>query len=155
MEIYFVLATNFNNKTRVFEEEVDSENSIYRWYFMKKGKLVYRKDLYSKKAEKENKKEMYLLIDMYLFDDNFKNDAKAKPLIDKLLASDQEDSKKLYGYLYLGEYWLMQGDLAKAQEALAVLKTFYNESTTIPKNYNLIPKMATTEIEMMKRFLQK
>lgn len=151
----FVLATNFNNKTRVFEKEVDAENSIYRWYYMKKGKLVYRKDLYSKKAEKEKSKEAYELIDMYLFDDNFKNDTKAKPLIDKLLASDQEDSKKLYGYLYLGEYWLMQRELAKAEEALVVLKTFYDQSTTIPKGYSLLPEMATTEIEMMKRFLEK
>lgn len=151
----FVLATNFNNKTRIFEEEIDSKNSIYRWYFMNKGKLVYRKDLYSKKAEKENSKETYLLIDMYLFDDNFKNDKKAKPLIDELLASNQDDIQKLYGYLYLGEYWLMQGDLSKAQDALVQLKTFFKESTTIPKGYSLIPEMAKTEIEMMKRFLSK
>jgi len=151
----FVLATNFNNKTRIFEEEIDPKNSIYRWYFMNKGKLVYRKDLYSKKAEKENSKETYLLIDMYLFDDNFKNDKKAKPLIDKLIASNEEDTNKLYGYLYLGEYWLMNGDLPKAEESLAILKKFFNESSTIPKGYELITKMATTEVEMMKRFINK
>ena len=148
-----VLATNFNKKSRVFEEEVDSENSIYRWYKIESGKLVYRKDLYSKKAEKENrKKNSHSLIGMYLFDDNFDNDKKVKPLIDDLLASDKDDLEKLYGYLYLGEYWLLNNDLKKAEESVLKLKELLNNSETIPKNYSLISNMATTELEMMKRF---
>lgn len=148
-----VLATNFNNKSRVFEEKVDSENSIYRWYKIEKGKLVYRKDIYSKKAEKENrKKSSYSLIEMYLFDDNFENDKKVKPLIDKLLASDKEDLDKLYGYLYLGEYWLLNNDLKKAEESVLKLKELINNSKAISKGYSLIANMANTELEMMKRF---
>ncbi len=148
-----VLATNFNNKSRVFEEEVDPEQSIYRWYKIDEGKLVYRKDLYSKEGEKENrKKNLYSLIGMYLFDDNFENDAKVKPLLDALLASDKEDIEKLYGYLYLGEYWLLQNDLVQAEAALEKLKELLKNSKTIPKGYSLIANMATTELEMMKRF---
>ncbi|MFK5983590.1 MAG: hypothetical protein QM499_11795 [Flavobacteriaceae bacterium] len=148
-----VLATNFNNKSRVFEEEVDSEQSIYRWYKIEKGKLVYRKDLYSKKAEKENrKKNSHSLIGMYLFDDNFENDNKVKPLIDKLLASDKEDLDKLYGYLYLGEYWLMNNNLKKAEESVLKLEELINNNKSIPKGYSLIANMANTELEMMKRF---
>jgi len=148
-----VLATNFNSKSRVFEEEVDSNESIYRWYKIEKGKLVYRKDLYSKKAEKENrKKNSYSLIGMYLFDDNFENDKNVKPLIDKLLASDKDDLEKLYGYLYLGEYWLLNNDLKKAEESVQKLKQLINNSESIPKGYSLIANMATTELEMMKRF---
>lgn len=148
-----VLATNFNNKSRVFEEEVDPEQSIYRWYKIDQGKLVYRKDLYSKEAEKENReKNSYSLIGMYLFDDNFENDDKVKPLLDTLLASDKEDIEKLYGYLYLGEYWLLQNDLVQAEAALEKLKELLKNSETIPKGYSLIANMATTELEMMKRF---
>ena len=148
-----VLATNFNNKSRVFEEKVDSKKSIYRWYKIEKGKLVYRKDLYSKKTEKENKKKgMYYLIDMYLFDDNFKNDNKVKPLIDKLLTSDKKDMDKLYGYLYLGEYWLLHNDLKKAKKSVLKLKELITNSKTIPNGYSLITNMAKTELEMMKRF---
>lgn len=151
-----VLATNFNNKTRVFEEEIDSKNSIYRWYKIEKGKLVYRKDVYSKKAEKEKQKEgLQYLIDMYLFDDNFENDNKAKPLIDKLLASDKDDLDKLYGYLYLGEYWLMNNYLEKAEEAVIKLKKLIDSSETIPKGYSLIANMASTELGIMKRFINK
>lgn len=148
-----VLATNFNSKSRIFEEEVDSNESIYRWYKIEKGKLVYRKDLYSKKVEKENrKKNSYSIIGMYLFDDNFENDKKVKPLIDKLLASDKGDLEKLYGYLYLGEYWLLNNDLKKAEESVQKLKELINNSKSIPKGYSLIANMATTELEMMKRF---
>ncbi len=148
-----VLATNFNNKSRVFEEEIDSKESIYRWYKIEKGKLVYRKDLYSKKAEKENRKKIsYSLIGMYLYDDNFENDTKVKPLIDKLLSSDKDDLEKLYGYLYLGEYWLLHNDLKKAEESVQKLKELINNSKSIPKGYSLIANMAITELEMMKRF---
>ena len=142
-----------NSKSRIFEEKVDSENSIYRWYKIEKGKLVYRKDIYSEKAEKENiEKGSYHLIDMYLFDDNFENDNKVKPLIDNLLVSDNEDLDKLYGHLYLGEYWLLNNDLKKAEESLQNLKELFDKSKTIPKGYSLIVSMANTELEMMKRF---
>jgi hypothetical protein len=148
-----VLATNFNSKSRIFEEKVDTENSIYRWYKIEKGKLVYRKDIYSEKTEKENiKKGSYHLIDMYLFDDNFENDNKVKPLIDDLLVSDKEDLDKLYGYLYLGEYWLLNNDLKKAEESVLKLKELIDNSKTIPKDYSLIVSMANTELEMIKRF---
>ena len=89
---------------------------------------------------------------MYLFDDNFENDAKVKPLLDALLASDKEDLEKLYGYLYLGEYWLLQNDLVQAEAALEKLKELFKNSETIPKEYSLIVNMATTEFEIMKRF---
>ncbi|MAZ73363.1 MAG: hypothetical protein CMC70_09465 [Flavobacteriaceae bacterium] len=148
-----VLATNFNNKSRVFEEKVDSENSVYRWYKIEKGKLVYRQDIYSESAEKENiAKGTYHLIDLYLFDDNFENDNKVKPLIDNLLAADSEDLEKLYGYLYLGEYWLLHNDFKKAEESFLKLKNLVENSKTIPKGYFLIVNMAHTELEMMKRF---
>jgi len=148
-----VLATNFNSKRRVFQEKVDSEESLYRWYKIDHGKLVYRKDIYSEEAEKENRERNgYSLIGMYLFDDNFENDAKVKPLLDALLASDKEDLEKLYGYLYLGEYWLLQNDLVQAEAALEKLKELLKNSETIPKGYSLIANMATTELEMMKRF---
>jgi hypothetical protein len=148
-----VLGTNFNNETREFEEKVDSEQSVYRWYKIEQGKLVYRKDVYSKKLEKEKKKEKaYSIIDLYLFDDNFENDIKVKPLIDDLLSSDKEDLEKLYAYLYLGEYWLLNNDLKKAEDSLKKLKQLFNTSETIPPPYVLISNMATTEYEMMKRF---
>ena len=148
-----VLATNFNRKSRVFEKEVDPEQSVYRWYKIEQGKLVYRKDLYSKEAEIENgKNNSYSLIGMYLFDDNFENDDKVKPLIDALLASDKDDIEKLYGYLYLGEYWQLNNDLLKAEESLEKLKELLKNSESIPKEYSLIANMATTELEMMKRF---
>lgn len=149
-----VLATNFNSKTRIFEKKVDRDNSIYRWYVMKKDKLVYRKDLYSEEAETKNRNEStQSLIDMYLFDDNFDNDKKVKPLIDDLLNSETEnDTSKLFGYLYLGEYWLLQKDLNKAEASIKKLEAFFNSSQTIPKGYKLIINMAKTEFEMMKRF---
>ncbi len=148
-----VLATNFNSKRRVFQKEGDSEESIYRWYKIDQGKLVYRKDVYSEKAEKENReRNSYSLIGMYLFDDNFENDDKVKPLIDELLASEKGDLEKLYGYLYLGEYWLLNNDLIKAEEAVDKLTELLNSSDSIPKGYSLIAKMATTELEIMKRF---
>ena len=89
---------------------------------------------------------------MYLFDDNFENDNKVKPLIDKLLASDKQDLDKLYGYLYLGEYWLLNNNLKKAEESVLKLKELIDNSKTIPKGYSLIANMANTELEMMKRF---
>ncbi|WP_157893299.1 hypothetical protein [Salegentibacter sediminis] len=149
-----VLGTNFNSKSRVFEKEVAPNNSIYRWYAIKDGKLVYRKDLYSKEAEEENRrKNGYSLIGMYLFDDNFENDKEVKPLIKKLINSEKEDVEKLYGYLYLSEYWLSKSNLEKSKIAIKNLEKLFNESETIPNGYSLIVNMAKTEYEMMKRFI--
>jgi len=151
-----VLGTNFNKKSRLFEEEVDSNESIYRWYKIKKEKLVYRKDLYSKKAEKEKiKKNSYSIIGMYLYDKKKKNDIKVKPLLDNLLSTEKDDLEKLYGYLYLGEYWLLNNDLKKAEESVHKLKELLKSSKSIPENYSLIANMATTELEMMKRYKTK
>ncbi|MFD1095574.1 hypothetical protein [Salegentibacter chungangensis] len=94
-----VLGTNFNSKKRIFEKEVDPNQSIYRWYAIKKNKLVYRKDLYSKEAEEKARNEnAYSLIDMYLFDDNFENDKQVKHLIDELLSNTNDEVDKLYAY---------------------------------------------------------
>lgn len=151
-----VLGTNFNSKTRIFEKEIDPNNSIYRWYAIKNGKLVYRKDLYTEEAEKENReKNGYSLIGMYLFDDNFKNDKEVKPLIDQLLNSDSQDIEKLYGYLYLSEYWLWNRNLENSKSAILDLENLLNESESIPKGYSLIVNMAKTEYEMMSRFINQ
>ena len=69
-----------------------------------------------------------------------------KPLLDALLASDKEDIEKLYGYLYLGEYWSLQNELVQAEAALKELKELLKNSKTIPKGYSLIANMAATEL---------
>ncbi|NLR95106.1 hypothetical protein [Flammeovirga agarivorans] len=151
-----VLATNFNRKTRQFDEEVDKTNSIVRWYFIRDHKLVYRKDIYSKKEERNREKEnQHSLIDYYLFDDNHKNDHKVKGLIDELLLSDQSEIEKLYAHLYLGEYWLLSNELVKAESSVEALEDFFKNSKTIPKAYSLIVNMAKTEFEILKRMKNK
>ncbi|MFD1095573.1 hypothetical protein [Salegentibacter chungangensis] len=59
---------------------------------------------------------------------------------------------KLYAYLYLGEYWLFNADLKKAEESVEDLEDFFEQSQGIPKRYSLMVNMAKTELEMMKRF---
>ncbi|KZS38523.1 hypothetical protein AWE51_25955 [Aquimarina aggregata] len=148
----FIMLTNFSNATRKFEHKPDSKDQLARWYFIKGEKLVYRKDLYSKKKESEKKKgETYELIDYYLFDDNLENDKFIKPLIDKLLNSNDKNTNKLYGYLYLSEFHLMNNDMKSSEIAIKNMEKFFEESTDIPKGYSLIVNMAKTEYEIMKR----
>ena len=148
----FIMLTNFNNATRKFEPEPDSRDQLARWYFIKGEKLVYRKDIYSKEEEEKKKNgEVFELIDYYLFDDNFDNDKLVKPLIDDLLDSDESDTNKLYGYLYLSEYYLLNNDLDNSEKAIKSLSKLFEESKTIPRGYSIIVDMGTTEYEIMKR----
>lgn len=148
----FIMMTNFNNTSREFEEEMNDKESVVRWYYIRENKLVYRKDEFSKAVEKKKKQgDPHDLIDFYLFDDNGKNDEKVKGLIDKLLESEESKIEQLYGRLYLGEYWLREGNFEKAEEAVRDLKSYFESEDEIPRGYSLIIKMATTELELMKR----
>lgn len=148
----FIMLTNFNNESRKFDEKVDSKDQLARWYFIRGDKLVYRKDLYSKeKEEKARKGKPFELIDMYLFDDNVENDAMVKPLIDSLLKSETSGVNKLYGYLYLSEYHLLNNNLTEATKAINDMKKLFETDMSIDRAYALIVNMGTTELEIMKR----
>ena len=148
----FIMLTNFNNATRKFEPKPDPNDQLARWYFIKGEKLVYRKDLYTKEKELEKKKgEPFELIDLYLFDDNIENDKKIKPLIDKLLDSNDRGINRLYAYLYLSEYYLKNGDIENSGKAIAEMEKLFEESVDIPRSYSLIINMGKTEYEIMKR----
>lgn len=149
------MLTNYNKKKGKFTKKIHKENSLARWYFIKGDKLVYRQDLYSQELEKEKEEESkHQLVNLYLFDDNLKNDSKIKPLIDNIL-SDTSSSKIdiLYAKLYLGEYYLLNNDLESAIKCTEELKKYFNENVNkgISSNYLFIVNMAETEMEMMKR----
>ena len=147
-----IMMTNFNTQTRKFTANLDAENSLTRWYFIRGDKLVYRKDLFSKSEERKKKKQApHKLIDYYLLDDNRENDAKVKPLIDDLIKSDANSKEILYGKLYLGEYWLQKGDMEKAGQSVEDLADYFNSQSDIPKGFKLIVDMATAEFEILKR----
>lgn len=148
----FIMLTNFNNATRKFEPKPDPKDQLARWYFIKGEKLVYRKDLFTKEKELEKKNgEPYEIIDFYLFDDNIENDKLVKQLIDELLTSNDAGITKLYGYLYLSEYYLMNGDLKKSEKAIKEMEKLFDKTATIPRGYSLIVNMAKAEHEIMKR----
>ncbi len=149
--------TNFDSEKRKFTKKLDEKKSLVRWYFVKEGKLVYRKDkdLYSVKLEEEKKtKPIYELIDFYLFDDNQENDEKVVELIKDVINS--ESSSKidvLYAKLYLGEFNLMNGNFEEAEKSLIELKGYFNrhKDNGITNQYSLIIEMAETELELMRR----
>lgn len=146
-----IMLTNFNKSTRKFQE-FDDKESLVRWYFIRNGKLVYRLDEFSKSEERKRKsQEPHVLIDYYLFDDNEENDSEVKALIDDLLANDESQIEQLYGRLYLGEYYLINGDLEKAEDTIEDLTRYFEEQKSIPRQYSLIVDMATTEFELVKR----
>lgn len=149
------MMTNFHSEKRKFTKKPDEQNSIVRWYFIKEDKLVYRKDLYSEKLEKEKKQgEAYQLIDFYLFDSNKGNDSKVKGLIDDILNNDNSSKiDVLYAKLYLGEHYLLNGDLENAEKSVSELKEYFEKykDNGIPHQYSLITNMGETELELMKR----
>ena len=149
------MMTNFHAEKRIFTSKLNEQKSIVRWYFIKGDKLVYRKDLYSEKLEKEKKQEGdYQLIDFYLFDSNKENDSKVKGLIDNILNNDNSSKVDvLYAKLYLGEYYLLNDDLKNAEKSVSELKKYFkiHKDKGIPYQYSLIVKMAETELELMKR----
>jgi len=148
----FVMLTNFSNATRKFEENPDGKDQLARWYFIKGDKLVYRKDIYTKEKEEASKNgEPYELIDLYLFDDKSENDKLVKTLIDALLSSKTTGVNKLYGYLYLSEYHLLNGNLDESEKAIQEMTSLFESDVKIPREYSLIVKMGTTELEIMKR----
>ena len=150
-----VMMTNFNNETRKFDKDIDDKNSIVRWYFIRGNKLVYRQDIYSEKTEKEKKGQApHKLIDYYLFDDNLGNDSKVKGLIDDILNNEKSDKiEVLYAKLYLGELYLLNSEIDKAEKEVSGLKEYFEKykDNGIPSQYSLITNMAETELELMKR----
>jgi hypothetical protein len=149
------LLTNFHSENRKFTKEIDEKKSLARWYFIKGNKLVYRQDLYSEKTEEEKKGQAHSkLIDYYLFDDNLENDFKVKGLIEDVL--DNEKSNKieiLYAKLYLGEFYLLNTEIKKAENEVTGLKEYFekHKDSGVPSQYSLIINMAETELELMKR----
>jgi len=148
----FIMLTNFNNDTREFDKKPDPKDQLARWYFIKGDKLVYRNDLYSKEKEEAAKNgDPHELIGLYLFDEVVENDALVKPLLDELLASDTFAENKLYGYLYLSEYYLLNNNIGGAEKAINDMKKLFETDMSIDRNYELIVKMGTAELEIMKR----
>ena len=151
----FVLSTNFNKKTRKFTVDLDKDNSIVRWYFIRGEKLVYRKDTFSKKEEREKKKKaLHKLVSYYFFDDNYENDREIKNLIDKSLESEKASNIDiLYSKLYLEEYSLYSKNIEQAEKELNELSDYFIKfkDKGIPFQYSLIVEMAKTEFEIMKR----
>jgi len=149
------MMTNFHSKKRKFTKKLDEQNSIVRWYFIKGDKLVYRKDLYSEKLEKEKKQgKAYQLIDFYLFDNNKENDSNVKGLIDNILNNNSSSKiDVLYAKLYLGEYYLLNDDIENAGKSVSELKEYFKKykDNGIPHQYSLITNMGETELELMKR----
>lgn len=149
------LMTNFHAKKRKFTKNLDEKNSVVRWYFIKGNKLVYRQDLYSEETEKEKKGQVpHKLIDYYLFDDNVENDSKVKGLIDDILNNEKSDKiEVLYAKLYLGELYLLNSDIDKAEKEVTGLKEYFEKykDNGIPSQYSMITNMAETELELMKR----
>ena len=149
------LMTNFHAEKRKFTKELDEKNSVVRWYFIKGNKLVYRKDLYSKKTEKEKMGQApHKLIDYYLFDDNLENDSKVKGLIDDILNNEKSDKiEVLYAKLYLGELYLLNSEIESTEKEISGLKEYFEKykDNGIPSQYSLITNMAETEFELMKR----
>lgn len=150
-----VLRTNFHVKERIFTEEPDEKNSLVRWYIIKGEKLVYRKDLYSEETEKQIKEEApHKLIDYYLFDDNFENDSKVLGLINEILINENADKTEvLYAKLYLGEFYLLNNEIDKAQKEIVGLKEYFDKykNNGIKPEYSMIVNMAETEFELMKK----
>ena len=149
------LMTNFHAEKRKFTKELDEEHSVVRWYFIKGNKLVYRKDLYSEKTEKEKMRQVpHKLIDYYLFDDNLENDSKVKGLIDNILNNEKSDKiEVLYAKLYLGELYILNSEIENAEKEISGLKAYFEKykDNGIPPQYFLITNMAETEFELMKR----
>lgn len=76
--------------------------------------------------------------------------------LNSLLLKDKSASKleTLYTKLYLGEYYLSEGDFDKAAKQLDELQNYfdtYKDKGISYKDYFLIPVMAKTEFEIMKR----
>lgn len=149
------LMTNYHSEKQAFTKNLDEQNSIVRWYFIKGNKLVYRQDLYSEKTEKEKKGQApHKLIDYYLFDDNLDNDTKVKGLIEDILNNGKSDKiEVLYAKLYLGELYLLNSEINEAEEEVSGLKEYFEKykDNGIPSQYSLITNMAETELELMKR----
>jgi hypothetical protein len=149
------LLTNFHSESRKFTKELDEKKSLARWYFIKGNKLVYRQDLFSEKTEKEKKGQAHSkLIDYYLFDDNLENDSKVKGLVEDVLNNEKSDKiEVLYTKLYLGELYLLNGEIEKAENEVTGLKEYFEKykDKGISSQYSLIKNMAETELELMKR----
>lgn len=149
----FIMFTNFNNATRQFETEPDQKDQLARWYFIKNDRLVYRNDLYSTetetiKLESDRKSD---LIRYYLFDDNPDNDNQIKPLIDKIMESEDEGPDHYFAQIYNIQYHLMNGEIQDAANALKNLEVYFDFNVDIPRNQKIYLNMVKAEYEVMTR----
>lgn len=149
----FIMWTNFNNATRMFDEKPDPNDQLVRWYFIRKDRLIYRKDLYSSELEEIKLKsdDKHDIIKYYLFDDNSENDHLIEPLIDKLLSSSENILSKYFAQIYLVQNYLMNSQIENAESALMRLDYYFEtnkENLTEKKIYLL---MVSSEYEVMKR----
>lgn len=149
----FIMMTNFNNATRMFDKQPPPDDQLARWYFIRKDRLIYRKDLYSPELEKiklnsNNKQD---IIKYYLFDNNPDNDAQIKPLIDALLSSSDNIESKYFSQIYLVQYYLMNMQIENAAVALMRLDYYYETNSDNLRRKKIFLNMVTAEYEIMKR----
>ena len=153
--IMLIISTNYSTSLNAFTEE-DQEDFLVRWFFVKGNKLVYRKDLVSEYKNENNSKTS--LINYYMFDDSIENDTKVKPMIDEII-NDKNATKRdlLYAKFYLGEYYLMLGDIDAAEKEVNKLKAFFeeNKNKEISEDYIIIPNIVDTELQLMKELNSK
>lgn len=149
----FIMLTNFNNATRMFDEKPDPNDQLARWYFIRKDKLIYRKDLYSPELEKIKLKseDKHDIIKYYLFDDNSDNDHLIKPLIDELLSSSKNILSKYFAQIYLVQYYLMNNQIDSAEIALMKLDFYFNTNSNELPYKKIYLQMVSAEYEVMKR----
>ncbi len=149
----FIMLTNFNKATRQFEKKPNPDDQLARWYFIRKDRLVYRKDLYSKELEESKLKseDKHEIIRYYLFDDNSDNDHLIRPLIDKLLSSSKNVLSRYFAQIYLVQYYLMNNQIDNAEIALMKLDFYFNSNSNELPYKKIYLQMVSAEYEVMKR----
>ncbi|MFC7357083.1 hypothetical protein ACFQO1_05250 [Jejudonia soesokkakensis] len=152
-EKIFIMFTNFSNATRQFEKKPDPKDQLARWYFLKNDRLIYRKDLFTPETEelklKSDRKSD--IIKYYIFDDNSDNDSQIKPMIDEILASDDNGPDNYFTQIYQIQYYLMNGQIQEAEKALHSLEDYFYLNTEIPRNQKIYLNMVKAEFEVMNR----
>lgn len=148
-----IMLTNYDLEKKELLAEY-SDHCYACFYYLFGDKLVDDYHLFSAEKEAEYQSNLNNLADMYIFDEQMENDQLVKDLLTEHLNSASAPVSKFIGHLTFAQYYMVRGELEKADAALATAGMLFAHdlAEADKENLGLTFAMIKEEAEIMPRF---
>lgn len=148
-----IMLTNYDLEKQELLAEY-SDNCYACFYYIFGDKLVDDYHLFSTEKEAEYQGNLNNLADMYIFDERAENDQLVKELLTEYINTAPAQISKFIGHLTYAQYYMVSGELEKADEALTVAGMLFDDylEEADQENWRIPLTTMKEEAEIMAQF---